>query len=52
MGIWKVNLARSVARYSDIAAIGFQPHAKGEVFTLYRFDREGRATNAPVWSTG
>ena len=45
-GIWRVNLAHSTARYSDIAAIAFQPHAKGEVFTLYRFDGEGRATTS------
>jgi len=45
VGIWRVNPARSTVRYSNIAAIGFQPHAKGEVFTLYRFD-DSRATTS------
>ena len=46
LGVWRVNPARSTVRYSNIAAIGFQPHAKGEVFTLYRFDDNGRATTS------
>ncbi len=46
LGIWRVNPARSTVRYSNIAAIGFQPHAKGEVFILYRLDAAGRATTS------
>ena len=46
VGIWRVNPARSTVRYSNIAAIGFQPHAKGELFTLYRLDGAGRATTS------
>lgn len=44
LGLWKVNPARSSVRYSDIETVGFRRHAKGEVFTLYRFDGKGRAT--------
>jgi hypothetical protein len=40
----KVNPARSSVRYTNIETVGFQRHAKGEVFTLYRFDGKGRAT--------
>ena len=46
LGIWRVNLVRSTARYSNIESVGFQPHVKGEVFTLYRFDGEGRTTTS------
>ena len=46
LGIWRVNPARSTARYSNIAAIGFDLHSKGEVLTLYRLDAAGRATTA------
>jgi hypothetical protein len=46
LGFWKVNPARSSARYSNIESVGFQRHAKGEVFTLYRFDTKGRATTS------
>jgi hypothetical protein len=45
-GIWRVNPVRSTVRYSNIAAIGFQPHAKGEVFTLYRLDGTGHTTTS------
>jgi hypothetical protein len=34
LGIFRVNPDRSTTRYSNIAAIGFQLHVKGEVFTL------------------
>ena len=46
LGTWRVNPVRSAVPYSNIAAIGFQPHAKGEVFTLYRLDGTGRATTS------
>jgi hypothetical protein len=46
LGIWKVNPVLSTAPYSNITAIGFQSHAKGEVFTLYRSDGDGRATTS------
>jgi hypothetical protein len=46
LGLWKVNPARSSVRYSNIETVGFQRHAKGEVFTLYRFDGKGRATTS------
>lgn len=46
LGIWRVDPARSTVRYSNIAAISFDLHAKGEVLTLYRFDAVGRATTS------
>ena len=46
LGLWKVNPARSSVRYSNIETVGFQRHAKGEVFTLYRSDSKGRATTS------
>jgi hypothetical protein len=48
-GTWKVNPARSTSNggsqiESFIVRIG--PHAKGEVFTLDRTERDGRATTS------
>ncbi len=43
LGAWRVT---RVAAYSDLVAVRFEPHAKGEVFTLDRVDRDGRASTS------
>ena len=45
-GAWRVTPIRSTAAYSDLVAVRFEPHAKGEVFTLDRVDRAGRSTTS------
>lgn len=45
-GIWKMNPARSTGPYATSLTVRFEPHAKGEVFTLERVDAEGRATTS------
>jgi hypothetical protein len=42
-GVWRVNPIRSTAPYSDNVTVRFEPHTKGEVFTLDRADADGRA---------
>jgi hypothetical protein len=41
-GIWNASLIRSTDSYPK-TVVRFEPHAKGEVFTLDWIDREGRA---------
>jgi len=45
-GIWKVNPTRSTDPYPKGLTVRFEPHAKGEVFTLDRTDGDGRATTS------
>ena len=45
-GIWKVNPIRSTDPYPESLTVQFEPHAKGEVFTLDRIDGDGRVTTA------
>lgn len=45
-GIWRVNLARSTARFSDLVEVKFEPHSRGEVFTVERVHANGRATTS------
>jgi hypothetical protein len=46
-GTWKVNPARSTAgSHTETFTIRIGPHAKGEVFTLDRTERDGRATTS------
>jgi len=45
-GIWNVNPGRSIQPYPDKFVVRFQPHAKGEVFTVDRVGVDGRATSA------
>ncbi len=45
-GIWKVNPIRSRDPYLKSLTVRFEPHAKGEVFTLNRIDRDGRTTTS------
>ena len=48
-GTWKVNPARSVFSGDTSQrslTVRFEPHAKGEVFTLDRIDQAGRATSS------
>ena len=40
-GLWKVNPARR-----ENITVRFEPHAKGEVFTLDRIDGDGRSTTS------
>jgi hypothetical protein len=41
-GTWKVNKNRSTAPYAKSLIVRFEPHAKGEVFTLDRIGGDGR----------
>jgi hypothetical protein len=45
-GSWKVNPARSTGRNSsrESLTVRFEPHARGEVFTVERIDGDGRST--------
>jgi hypothetical protein len=43
-GAWKLDLSRSTAAYPGSLAIRIEPHTKGEVFTVDRFDAEGHGT--------
>lgn len=47
-GIWKMNAARSTFT-GEVPPTSFtvriEPHARGEVFTLERIERDGRATS-------
>jgi hypothetical protein len=45
-GVWKMNPSRSTAPYPDTVTVRFEPHAKGEVFTLDRVDGQGRGTSS------
>ena len=45
-GIWKVNLIGSTNPYLKSLTVRFEPHAKGEVFTLDRIDGDGRTTTS------
>ena len=45
-GVWRVTPIRWAAPYSDLVAVRFAPHAKGEVFTLDRMDADGHATTS------
>ena len=44
-GIWRVNLARS-SPFSDLVEVKFEPHSRGEVFTVERVHADGRATTS------
>ena len=45
-GTWKVNSARSQDPYPKSLTVRFEPHAKGELFTLDRIDGGGRTTTS------
>ncbi|MGH9657810.1 MAG: hypothetical protein ACRD96_04645 [Bryobacteraceae bacterium] len=45
-GVWKVNLAGSTNPYSMSLTVRFEPHSKGEVFTLDRTDGDGLITTS------
>jgi hypothetical protein len=45
-GSWRVNLARSTAPFSDLVKLRFEPHSRGEVFTVDRLGADGRATTS------
>lgn len=45
-GIWKVNPIRSVDPRPMTLIVRFEPHSKGEVFTLDTTDRLGRASTS------
>lgn len=44
-GIWKVNLRRSIQPYRNNLVVRFEPHIKGEVFTVDRVGGDGRVTS-------
>jgi hypothetical protein len=44
-GVWKVNPTRSRDAYPKSLSVRFEPHPKGEVFTLDRIDGDGRTTS-------
>lgn len=45
-GVWKVNPSRSTDPYPNGLTVRFEPHARGEVFTLDRIDGDGRTTTS------
>lgn len=45
-GIWKANLVRSTNPYAGGLVIRFEPHIRGEVFTVGRTDGAGRSTTS------
>ena len=45
-GIWKVNPIRSTDPCPKSVTVRFEPHAKGEVFTLDSIDADGRTTTS------
>jgi hypothetical protein len=45
-GNWRLKLARSTAPFSDLVAVRFEPHRRGEVFTVDRVPADGRATTS------
>jgi hypothetical protein len=45
-GIWRVNLTRSTAPFSDLFEVRFEPHSRGEVFTVERVQADGRTTTS------
>jgi hypothetical protein len=45
-GIWKVDRVRSRDPYLKDVTVRFEPHAKGEVFTLDKIDGDGRTTTS------
>ena len=48
-GVWKVNLTGSTNPYPESLTIRFEPHSKGEVFTVDRIDLDGRtATSSTI----
>ncbi len=45
-GSWKVNPIRSLDPFPGSLTARFEPHGKGEVFTLDRTEQDGRATTS------
>ena len=45
-GVWRVNLIRSTAPFPDLVEVRFEPHGRGEVFTVERVQADGRATTS------
>ena len=45
-GTWKVNPIRSTDPYPESLTVQFEPHAKGEVFTLDRIGGDGRTVTS------
>ena len=45
-GVWITNTSLSKNPYNRTVSFRFEPHAKGEVFTLDQVDRDGRSTTS------
>jgi hypothetical protein len=45
-GVWQVNRDRSTGPHSDIRAVRFDQHPKGEVFTLDTMDSSGHSATS------
>ena len=45
-GVWRINFERSTNAYTNSVVVRFEPHRKGEVFTLDLIDRDGRLTTS------
>jgi len=45
-GVWQVHRNRSTGPHSDILAVRFELHSKGEVFTLQTTDSSGRSATS------
>jgi hypothetical protein len=46
LGVWQVNRDRSTGPHSDILAVRFERHSKGEVFTLETMDSHGQSATS------
>lgn len=45
-GMWVANDKRSTNAYQHAVVVRFEPHPKGEIFTLDQIDRNGRSTTS------
>jgi hypothetical protein len=45
-GVWRINFERSTNAYTHSVVVRFEPHRRGEVFTLDLIDRDGRSTTS------
>ena len=45
-GLWNANPVTSTGSSSERLTVRFEPHTKGEVFTLDRIDGDGRSTTS------
>lgn len=42
-GVWRANISRSINPYNHVVVVHFEPHPKGEVFTMEETRPNGRS---------